>query len=510
MTKWEDMGAKTMYSLDDVNGSMKNVDGTMKGMTESQEQSFGTQFQETLRTLGTILEPIGIMILDLVNQAMPHLKKFADWFVGLNPIVHQAMAVFGVIGTILAPVISVFGMVAGAIGKIIPVVTQVWNWLSKLKPLWTAIRVVMLALSGPVGLVIGVIMLLVGVFKLLWDNNEGFRNAVKKIWDEIVKFFTVTIGKIWNDLVKWATDLVTSIPKKFEEIKKGISDKWNAAMKFLTDTNQKIRDKISEWGENLRKYIVDKFQSIKQGVQDKFNSMKDAVVNTALNIYNGIKDRFNNMKDTVVNTALNIYNGVKDKFNSMKTTLQNTVENIKTSVRDKFNSAKDFIINPIETARDKIKGIIDKIKGFFTNLKLKIPKIELPRMPIFSLSTGSKTVFGKTITYPNGLDISWHKTGGVFVDPVVAGNAGFGDVEEAIVPFKGKHAGKIANLIAREQAKLSDAVMGRAESVIQQVINLTVVSELDGEVIGRGTASTVDQIMGDKANLKAYMRGDRR
>lgn len=486
-TKWEDMGSKTMYSLDDVNNSMKNVDGTMKTMTDSQEQSFGTKFQETLRTLGVTLEPIGLMILDMINKVMPHLKKFSDWFVGLSPVIHQAMAIFGVIGAILTPVITVLGFVANAIGNVISVAIKIYNWLSKLKWLWTALRTVMLALSGPIGLIIGVIMLLIGVFALLWQKNEGFRNGVIKIWNSITNFFTVTLGELWNKFIKWGTDLVTSIPAKFEEIRKGMSDKWKAAMKFLSDSASNIKQTFINWGVSIATYIVNKFQSIKQGVIDKFNGLKNGVVNAASNTYNGIRDKFDSMKNKVMSIA----------------------SSIGTSVRNKFNEAKNFIINPIQSAKDKVQSIISKIKGFFSSLKLKIPTPSMPKLPHFSLKTGSKTVFGKTISYPTGLDVSWYKTGGVFTDPVVAGNAGFGDVSEAIVPFEGKHASRIANLIATEQKKLSNSVAQKAESVINQVINLTVVSELDGYEVARSTYNHVDELIGNKTSLNSFMKGVR-
>ena len=75
--------------------------------------------------------------------------------------------------------------------------------------------------------------------------------------------------------------------------------------------------------------------------------------------------------------------------------LLNTVNTIKTAV----NKAKDAITSPIKSA-------IDKVKGFFP---FKIGKIINLKVPSISLKTGSKSVLGKTITYPKGFDISWHE-----------------------------------------------------------------------------------------------------
>jgi phage-related minor tail protein len=102
----------------------------------------------------------------------------------------------------------------------------------------------------------------------------------------------------------------------------------------------------------------------------------------------------------------------------------------------------------------KFNDFKNDLVSFFANLVLKIPTPSMPKLPEFDLEWASKSFMGKTISYPTGFDVTWHKTGGVFKNPVVLGNAGFGDVEEAIVPFEGPHAARIAGLIAGEMNKI--------------------------------------------------------
>lgn len=379
-TKWEDMETSTVYALDNVNESMKNVDGTMKDMTQTQEESFGKQFQATMRNMGSSLEPIGLILLDMLNKLSPHLKRFSDWFINLSPSIQMGITILGILMSVLSPLIIVFGYVVSAVGKIIPIVVNLWTWLSKLKPVFMIVRTALVALTGPVGIVIAIIAALIAIFVTLYQKNETFRNKVNEIWSAIKNIFFATI-----------------------------------------------------------------------------------------------------------NASIALFNQLKDKFVT-------SASDIKTKAVSKFNEVRDAIINPIKTAKEKVKGLVEDVKTFFTNLKLKIPTPSLPKMPKFSLSTGTKTVFGKTITYPNGIDIKWHKTGGVFVDPVVAGNAGFGDVQEAIVPFEGKHASRIAGLIAREQEKLSTGLANRVSSFFKQAINITVVSQLDGYEVARVTYPHIEDM----------------
>ncbi|PFA66857.1 phage tail tape measure protein [Bacillus sp. AFS015802] len=69
----------------------------------------------------------------------------------------------------------------------------------------------------------------------------------------------------------------------------------------------------------------------------------------------------------------------------------------------------------------QIKGKFEKFKddvvGFFANMVLKIPTPSMPALPHFSLETSSKTIMGKEISYPTGLDVQWYDTNGVFSKP---------------------------------------------------------------------------------------------
>lgn len=108
----------------------------------------------------------------------------------------------------------------------------------------------------------------------------------------------------------------------------------------------------------------------------------------------------------VQNAVAVVVGRVKTNFNTLKTALSTVWNTIKTTASTVWNGIKTAITQPIQTAVGTIKGIINKIKGFFP---LKIGKIINFKTPSISLNTGSKTVLGKTITYPKGFSVSWHK-----------------------------------------------------------------------------------------------------
>jgi hypothetical protein len=62
--------------------------------------------------------------------------------------------------------------------------------------------------------------------------------------------------------------------------------------------------------------------------------------------------------------------------------VSNIWNSIKSTTTTVWNGIKSAITNPIETAKNTIKNIVETIKGFFSGMKIEIPKIKLPHFGI--------------------------------------------------------------------------------------------------------------------------------
>ena len=93
-------------------------------------------------------------------------------------------------------------------------------------------------------------------------------------------------------------------------------------------------------------------------------------------------------------------------------------------------------MKPVEAARDAVKGVVDKITGFFSGMKLELPKIKLPHFKI----TGKLSLSPPSVPH---LSIDWYKEGGILTGPTVFGMngsslmAGGEAGKEAVLPLKG-------------------------------------------------------------------------
>ncbi|MEB1809024.1 MAG: phage tail tape measure protein [Bacillaceae bacterium] len=201
--------------------------------------------------------------------------------------------------------------------------------------------------------------------------------------------------------------------------------------------------------------------------------------------------------DTVTAKAGEFGSAVSSRVSSMRDNFVSSVTNLKDRTTSIFNSTRDAIVNPINTARDRVKTTVDNIVGFFSGLGSKL-KFEIPRpkLPRFSLD-GNFSLAPPSVPR---LNISWHKRGGFFDQPTIAGLGEAG--KEAIVPLVGSQMDPFADAVARRMKQNSGGFNnGRVEQLLLKLLNKNQVIVLDtGELVGR-TYDKHDKYGGNKTTL---------
>ena len=103
-------------------------------------------------------------------------------------------------------------------------------------------------------------------------------------------------------------------------------------------------------------------------------------------VWESISAYMANLKETVATKWEEIKQNVAEKIESIKTDLQEKWSQIKSDATQKIEDTKNDILQKFVDIKDGIKKKIEDIKGFFRDLTLKFPKIEMPDLPHFSLS----------------------------------------------------------------------------------------------------------------------------
>lgn len=129
-TKWEDLEATTMLSLNNMETGLGNYSGAMNKMVDGYDTS-AKQWKSVTRELQIALEPLGKVILDIAKQAIPELKEsikgVADWFNGLDDSTKKVYGTSLLLAPAVLGVVSALGMLSFAVGAIIanPIVATI-------------------------------------------------------------------------------------------------------------------------------------------------------------------------------------------------------------------------------------------------------------------------------------------------------------------------------------------------------------------------------------------------
>lgn len=135
-------------------------------------------------------------------------------------------------------------------------------------------------------------------------------------------------------------------------------------------------------------------------------------------IGSGIKAAGGALKGFMKTAAKNAWNAFKGGFNMARSggaslmkalgkAMASGAKSVVSSLKSALSKVKDTMLKPFKEGADKVKGIIYKIKSWFP---FKLGNLFSGfRVPSISLSTASKTLLGKTFTYPTGFHVAWHR-----------------------------------------------------------------------------------------------------
>ena len=407
-----------------LSGSLDKSSGSAESMADTMGDTLGgsiNRAKNSIQALGTV---IGENLTPYVKTVADWIQKLAVKFENLSPGVQKAITAIGLLVTAMAPVLLLGGKIAGAIGETISVfgrlsgaVAEFGGISSIVSSAGSVIGSALSFLLSPAGAVIAIVALLVAAFVNLWNNNEKFRNSIKKVWGEIKEVFV----NFWNEFKEAIAP--------FEPALEGFKE---AFQKF----GEAGKTAFNWFSEQMGPVFIAAFTNIKNIVSSVMTAILGVIqVITGLirsdwsYAWEGVKNIFKGVFDTILRL-------LGTDLKTVKSAITGAWSTIKSVTGSAWNAIKDKITKPFETAKNKIKAVIDKIKGWFP---IKLGKIFSGiKLPSFNLSSETKN-YGKLgkVTVPKTMGITWHKNGGIFTSATLLGNGhGVGEAgAEAVLPL---------------------------------------------------------------------------
>lgn len=313
--------------------------------------------QQALAELGKMLQPI-------VTAITRKLADMLGWFNKLSEGTKWFIIVVGGIAAAIGPLLVVVGHIVGAIGTLMPLI-------GKLAPLFTA-------LSGPIGIVVGVVAALVAAFIYFYNTNETFRDAVLVAW-EAIKNAAMVIFEAIKEVVKAAFEGIKAFWDKWgPEITEFFKATWDV-IKNIFDTVVKAIKDVIEFLFNDIKAFWDKWGGTIKETFDQYLELVKVAFETAFTaVYSVIKTIFGYIKTFWDKWGDEITAVFKIAFDIVKRLFKGTWDNIKIVVETAIKVIQDIIqmwlkifqgdwAGAWEKAKDAVKAIWDGIMKVFSN-----------------------------------------------------------------------------------------------------------------------------------------------
>ena len=442
-TMAEDGNLKFITSLTSVGSTYDSVKGSAQGMFDATTTPM-QQMESNTRKLQQALVPLGEKLAELANAILPPLVSvittIGGWFerlpgpvqnfviilgallaafTALTPVIAAISVAMGALNISMLPIIAVIAAVAAAIAGIIAII-QNWGAITQwFGELWNTICTGIGAMVDS----------LKAWFSNLWTHLQS-------VWEGICNVVQTAV-MLLGSIIQGAIDIITLPFQMIWENCKGIvSSVWEGIKSVVSSAIHAVSSTISSVMGAIKNVISTVWNAISSKVSSVLNAIKttvstifNAVKSVASSVWNGIKSVISSVVDGIKSKVSSVFNGVK----STVTSIFNGIKSTATSV---WNGIKEAIIKPVEAAKNAVKGIIDKITGFFSGMKLELPKIKLPHFKI----SGKLSLSPPSVPH---LSIDWYKEGGILTKPTVFGMngsslmAGGEAGKEAVLPLKG-------------------------------------------------------------------------
>lgn len=348
--------------------------------TKTIEGAIGNMKAGIVTSIMEIIDAIG---KDRITGAITALGAFITNGLGLlkiiiPPVISALTWLFDLINRNQAIVSAMAGAFIGfkaalAIEKGINAVSAALNAFKAAQKAATLAQAALNAVMAinPFTIIVLAISALVALLIYFWHTNEGFRNAVKAIWDGIKAAFVQAweaIKAAWTGAAEFFSGIWSGIKSGVQGIVQWIAQTWSGAVAVL----KVVWDSISNAATTAWNFIIQSIMAVVQPFINTFVNGWDILKDGINGVWNGIKSIFKGawefIKSVVLGAALIIIDVVSGNFSKLKADLQLIWDGIKNAFSSVWNGIKTIAVTVVTTLVNLVRNAWEGLKQVLTTI----------------------------------------------------------------------------------------------------------------------------------------------
>lgn len=353
------------------------------------------------RTIGDAVAPIVSFLADKLTGLFEHLQ-------GTSNATKIAIAAFTLLGVAIPPLIVATGVLAHSIvgiseamkllndtkggakffslfnGGIKGILPKIGQLLTKIPLLGSAFTL----LTGPVGIVIGVIAALTAGIVYLWKTNDSFRNFVINAWNSIKDSAIAVFGFIKPYIINIWNGIKNSSIAIWNMMKNNAQITWNAIKFAVQHPIQALKNIISGIWNFIKANSLNTWNLIKTGILNIVKSLVSLVRAS----FNGLKAFFTMLWSFIKNNSIKAWLAIKNSvlaiirnfvtlskhnFAVLKGFLSGLWTSIKNTAIKLWTALKIGVLTIIRVLVSTARNILNTLKNFITRLWQSIKAISI-------------------------------------------------------------------------------------------------------------------------------------
>lgn len=406
---WEDLSGALIHASQEG--------GKYFGAMEEQSKTFSGALSNAIDSFNQSLGSLTESLMPIATQIIQKLTEWMDKFNALDQTTKNTiLTIVGLVAAI-GPVLIILGKVISIGGTIFGVLSKVTSAIAGVSAGTGTLSTVLTAITGPIGIVIGVITALGAAFVYLFNTNEGFRNKAMEVWNSLVNLFNETIIPAFNAIKDAIMSALNTVWQLWQQL-------WEKLEPFIT----KVLTWLMDFWNNTLKGIVENVTNfitkLIVGWTEFYTNVIAPIISTLLDVLWPVIERVLNAIWSTVSGVFDAIGGVIKAVTGILDGLITFITGVFTGDWEKaWQGISDIFKNIVEglwaIIKTPLNWIIDGINGLINGINsIKIPD-------------WVPGVGGKSLSIPT---IPRLAKGGI-VDQATLAMVGEGKAAEAIIPL---------------------------------------------------------------------------